>query len=74
MYGLLLLTGESAGNNLISSDVTTAITNSGSDILASVSGVLGVVVPSALGIMALVMAIKIGIRLFKSLTKSGANG
>lgn len=74
MLGIFLLTGESTGTNLISSDVTNAITSSGSDILASVSGVLGVVVPAALGIMALVMAIKIGIRLFKSLTKSGANG
>lgn len=74
MYGLLYLTGESTGTNLISSDITTAITGSGSDILASVTGVLGVVVPAALGIMGLVMAVKIGIRLFKSLTKSGANG
>lgn len=71
MYGLLYLTGDS-GTNLISSDITTAITGSGADILASVTGVLGVVVPAALAIMGLVMAVKIGIRLFKSLTKSGA--
>lgn len=62
------------GNNLVDSDITTAISNAGNDILASVSSVLGTVVPAALGIMALVMAITIGIRLFKKLTKSGANG
>lgn len=62
------------GNNLVDSDITTAISNAGNDILASVSSVLGTVVPAALAIMALVMAITIGIRLFKKLTKSGANG
>ena len=72
----ILLTGEGAetGTNLISSDITSAISSSGADIAASVSSLIGTVVPIALGIMGLVMAITIGIKLFKKLTKSGANG
>lgn len=66
----VVLTGE--GSDLIPADVLQSIGNSGSDILASVSSVLGTVVPAALGIMALVMAITIGIRLFKKMTKTGA--
>lgn len=73
---ILFLTGEGAetGSNLIPSNVTEAITSSGQDILASVGSVMGVVAPVALSIMGLVMAITIGIKLFKKLTKSGANG
>lgn len=65
------LTGE--GSELISSDIMTAISNSGADIQSSVSSLVATVVPIALGIMGLVMAITIGIRLFKKLTKSGAS-
>lgn len=66
-----VLTGE--GSELISSDIITAISNSGADIQSSVSTLVATVVPIALGIMGLVMAITIGIRLFKKLTKSGAS-
>lgn len=62
------------GTSLIDSSITQAITSSGNDVMASISSVLGVVVPIALGIMGLVLAIKVGIRLFKSLTKTGAAG
>lgn len=62
------------GTSLIDSSITQAITSSGNDVMASISTVLGVVVPIALGIMGLVLAIKVGIRLFKSLTKTGAAG
>lgn len=61
------------GTSLIDSSITQAITSSGNDVMASISSVLGVVVPIALGIMGLVLAIKVGIRLFKSLTKTGAS-
>lgn len=67
----VVLTGE--GTDLIPADVLQSIGNSGSDILASVSSVLGTVAPAALAIMGLVMAITIGIKLFKKLTKSGAS-
>lgn len=75
-YSLLLLTGEGAetGSNLVPEAVTNAISSTGQDILASVGSVLGTVAPVALSVMGLVMGITIGIRLFKKLTKSGANG
>lgn len=68
MYGLAVVTGNSA----ITESMTTAITNAGADVLASVQDVLGVAVPAALGVMGLTLAITIGMRLFKKLVRTAS--
>lgn len=62
------------GNSLIPDDLVTSITTTAQDVQASVSEVLSVTAPVALAIMGLVLAVTVGMRLFKSMTKTAARG
>ena len=68
MYALAVVTGNSA----ITSEMTTAITTAGNDVLASVQDVLNVAVPASLAVMGLTLAVTIGMRLFKKLVRTGS--
>lgn len=50
----------------------TALTEGATNAIAQVSANISAVVPIALGLLGTVLAIKIGIRVFKSVTKSAS--
>lgn len=50
-----------------------ALTDGATNAVAQVTANINAVVPIALGLLGVVMAIKIGIRVFKSVTKSSAS-